>query len=105
VPSLVWESKHQGQVTRLDSSSGTSTRSERQQYQPYIEDLLPFYLDLLTLYLVCLDQQAEYDAEDIQVFQLVMELYQLREPPVQEDEDLTQPKAQAELYIMGGFLS
>lgn len=54
-------SKLQGQVTAFDSSS----RATPHAWPQYIEDLSSFYFDLLTQYLVCLDRQAEYDAEDI----------------------------------------
>ena len=90
-------SKLQGQVTAFDTKSKALSHS----WPQYIDDFSLFYFDLLTKYLICLDQQAEYDAEDIQVFKLIMELYQLRSPTAPE-LDLTKPK---ELYLIDGFLT
>jgi hypothetical protein len=40
----------------------------RSAYTQYVTDMLPFYLDLLTLYLEKLVRLSEYTIEDIDVF-------------------------------------
>ena len=49
----------------------------RMVYSQYISEHLPFYLDLLAIYLKNLVQQQVYTLEDIEVFSLVMKMYRL----------------------------
>jgi hypothetical protein len=44
----------------------------RSSYCQYITDMLPFYFELLTLYLECMNRLSEYTIEDIDVYCKVM---------------------------------
>jgi hypothetical protein len=44
----------------------------RSAFLQYVTDMLPFYLELLTLYLECMARLSEFTIEDISVFYNVL---------------------------------
>jgi len=108
-----------GGMTQVSEMERAKARI-RMVYSQYISEHLPFYLDLLVIYLKNLVQQQVYTLEDIEVFSLVMKMYRLgddakgdekRSETEELDADLTQPKhsrasaGTQDMYVMDGFVS
>ena len=71
----------------------------RASYSPYINEMAPFYFDLLSTYIDCLSKQSDYTIEDFDVFRKVISLFTIVESAYQYEEeeskeaDFLQPKA------------